>query len=68
MKLIMYVKCGFGQRRKTLLNSLSSNSGFDKNQIKEILSKAGIEANRRAETLSIDEFASIANEMCEIES
>ena len=62
------VKCGFGQRRKTLLNSLSSNSGFDKEQVKEILSKAGIEPNRRAETLSIDEFANIANEMYEIES
>ncbi len=57
------VKCGFGQRRKTLLNSLSSNSGFDKDQVKEILKGAGIEPSRRAETLSIDEFAKIANQM-----
>lgn len=55
------VKCGFGQRRKTLLNSLSSGSGFSKEEIKDILEAAGIDPIRRAETLTIDEFANIAN-------
>jgi 16S rRNA (adenine1518-N6/adenine1519-N6)-dimethyltransferase len=60
------VKSGFGQRRKTLLNSLSSGSGFEKDQVKEILDMAGIEPSRRAETLTIDEFAKIANAMYEL--
>lgn len=55
------VKSGFGQRRKTLLNSLSSGSGFDKDQVREILDEADIDPIRRAETLTIDEFAKIAN-------
>ncbi len=57
------VKSGFGQRRKTILNSLSSNSGFTKEDIKEILETTGIDFARRAETLSMKEFASIANAM-----
>ena len=57
------VKSGFGQRRKTLLNSLSAGSGFSKDQIREILNEAGIDPIRRAETLTIDEFAKIANAM-----
>lgn len=62
------VKSGFGQRRKTLLNSLSANSGFDKAQVKEILEAAEIDAVRRAETLTIDEFAKIANCMYALEN
>lgn len=62
------VKSGFGQRRKTLLNSLSANSGFDKVQVKEILEAAEIDAVRRAETLTIDEFAKIANCMYALEN
>ncbi|MEG0291648.1 MAG: 16S rRNA (adenine(1518)-N(6)/adenine(1519)-N(6))-dimethyltransferase RsmA [Anaerovoracaceae bacterium] len=57
------VKSGFGQRRKTLSNSLTGPSGFEKNVVLDALTKAGIEPNRRAETLSIVEFAEIANEI-----
>ena len=57
------VKSGFGQRRKTLLNSLSAGSGFSKDQVREILEVAEIDPIRRAETLTIDEFAKIANAM-----
>lgn len=55
------IKHGFGQRRKTLLNSLTGVCGLPKEQIKEILTETGIEVNRRAETLDIKEFAAIAN-------
>ncbi|MEE1038947.1 MAG: 16S rRNA (adenine(1518)-N(6)/adenine(1519)-N(6))-dimethyltransferase RsmA [Eubacterium sp.] len=61
------VKCGFGQRRKTLLNSLSSGSGFEKEEVKAILEAAEIDPARRAETLTIDEFAKIANAMYDVE-
>lgn len=55
------IKSGFGQRRKTLLNSLTGVNGLSKDAIKEVLAEASVEPNRRAETLSIEEFASIAN-------
>lgn len=61
----MYFRCvraGFGQRRKTLLNSLQA-TGFNKEKIREVLGKAGIDEKRRAETLSLEEFAIISNLM-----
>jgi 16S rRNA (adenine1518-N6/adenine1519-N6)-dimethyltransferase len=48
------VKASFSQRRKTLRNSLRSLPGA-----REALEKAGIDPQRRAETLSVEEFASI---------
>ena len=55
------IKAGFGQRRKTLLNSLTGVNGLTKEDIKDILESAGVEPARRAETLDIKEFADIAN-------
>ena len=55
------VKASFGQRRKTLLNSLGGLGFLSKEQIKEALQEANIDEKRRGETLSIEEFASLAN-------
>ena len=57
------VKAGFGQRRKTLSNSLMGVSGITKEIVRESLEAAGIDAGRRAETLDLYEFASLANEV-----
>ncbi len=58
------VKASFGQRRKTLLNALASgNLGRTKEELRAILLKHGIDEKRRGETLSLQEFASIANEL-----
>ncbi len=57
------IKAGFGQRRKTLLNSLQNLKGVTKEIVVESLQAAGVEANRRAETLNLEEFAMIANEV-----
>ncbi|MCQ2544945.1 MAG: 16S rRNA (adenine(1518)-N(6)/adenine(1519)-N(6))-dimethyltransferase RsmA [Clostridia bacterium] len=57
------VKAAFAQRRKTLLNSLSSAGGMDKEKVKLLLGRAGIDPGRRAETLTIEEFGRLANEM-----
>ncbi len=54
------IKAGFGQRRKTLLNSLSNLEKFSKEDIRKGLNKLKIDENRRAETLSLEEFASIS--------
>ena len=56
------IRSGFGQRRKTLLNSLTGMAGLSKEEIKDVLSAADIDPVRRAETLSMKEFAAIANE------
>ncbi len=56
------IKAGFAQRRKTLLNSLASAGGMDKDKVKRILAAAGIDPGRRAETLTVEEFGRIANE------
>lgn len=50
------VKAAFGQRRKNLGNSLSAGLGLPKAEILEILLASGISEQRRAETLSIEEF------------
>ena len=55
------IRAGFGKRRKTLLNSLAGTCELDKEGIRCVLDEAGIDASRRAETLSIKEFADIAN-------
>lgn len=57
------IKAAFGQRRKTLENSLSGTLGQDKKIIRKALAGAGIDGARRAETLGIEEFAALANEM-----
>ncbi len=55
------VKAAFGQRRKTLLNSISSMGTLSKDGVKEALLEAGIDEKRRGETLSLDEFALLSN-------
>ena len=55
------VKASFGQRRKTLLNSLGGLGFLSKDQIKEALKEANIDEKRRGESLSIEEFASLSN-------
>lgn len=53
------VKASFSQRRKTLGNSLTGGLGTNKQQVSEILAAAGVDEQRRAETLSIDEFQAV---------
>ena len=59
------VRGGFQQRRKTLLNALSNTLGHDKQIIEKILIDSDVDPKRRAETLSIQEFATVANKLCE---
>ena len=54
-------KAAFGQRRKTLLNSIASMGNLSKDMVKEALEEAGIDPKRRGETLSLDEFANLSN-------
>ncbi|MCI8609990.1 MAG: 16S rRNA (adenine(1518)-N(6)/adenine(1519)-N(6))-dimethyltransferase RsmA [Firmicutes bacterium] len=55
------IRAGFGQRRKTLLNSLTGVKGMTKGLAEEALSEAKIEPTRRGETLDLEEFAALSN-------
>jgi 16S rRNA (adenine1518-N6/adenine1519-N6)-dimethyltransferase len=71
-KFFAVVKAAFSQRRKTLLNSLSGaalsssdpGSGvccpiLTKSRVSEALAAAGIDPQRRPETLTIEEFRAL---------
>ncbi len=55
------IKKGFGQRRKTILNSLNGVSGIDKEKLARVFEINNIDPQRRAETLSLAEFGMIAD-------
>ena len=57
------IKIAFMQRRKTLVNSLSNSGFIEKNKIIEILKQLNINENIRAEKLTIQDFANIANKI-----
>ncbi len=56
------VKASFAMRRKKLLNGLAAGfSELGKETLAEIIAECGFDENVRGETLSIAEFASLAN-------
>lgn len=61
------VQAAFGRRRKTLANALEGlrleargHAALTKEQVLEFLARAEVDAERRGETLSLDEFARLA--------
>jgi 16S rRNA (adenine1518-N6/adenine1519-N6)-dimethyltransferase len=54
------VAAAFSVRRKMLTNSLKNMGGLTGEQVKAWLDRAGIDGTRRAETLSLEEFAALA--------
>ena len=61
--LFKIIKAAFGQRRKTLSNSLSAGLNIEKTKLNAMLESSGIPANYRAEQLTLQNFASLCNEM-----
>jgi 16S rRNA (adenine1518-N6/adenine1519-N6)-dimethyltransferase len=57
------VKAGFSQKRKTLRNSLSSGLHISPSNAAEFLSSADIDPQRRAETLSIEEWERLSQKL-----
>lgn len=55
------VKAAFAQRRKTLGNNLLNGLGLDRAALALVQQESGIDLKRRGETLSIVEFALLAN-------
>ena len=60
-KFFSVVKAAFSQRRKTVANSLSSGLGIEKSEVIAMIENSGIPTNARAEKLSMQNFADIAN-------
>jgi len=61
-------RASFAQRRKTILNNLTSqldNGKEKKEAILSALQTAGIEPSRRGESLSIEEFAALSDALYE---
>ena len=60
------IRASFAQRRKTILNNLTSNlpnGKENKEQIERALAEVEIEPRRRGETLSIEEFAKLSDQL-----
>ena len=60
--LFRVVKAAFGQRRKTLPNTLSAGLGISKAEAAEKLAAAGLKPTARAEELSMEQFCRLAKE------
>ncbi|MHB1461289.1 MAG: 16S rRNA (adenine(1518)-N(6)/adenine(1519)-N(6))-dimethyltransferase RsmA [Armatimonadota bacterium] len=57
--LFQITRAAFGQRRKTLGNSLAGVLDISKDAVADSLREVGIDPQRRGETLSLEEFISI---------
>ena len=54
------VRAGFGQRRKTLLNSLSAGLGLGKEELRGLLAAAELPEGARAEQLTLSQWQTLA--------
>lgn len=64
-RLFRVVKAAFGQRRKTLVNTLSSGLKIEKARAAEAIAEAGLKSTVRAEELSLDEFIRLSQILTE---
>ncbi|MCU0480436.1 MAG: 16S rRNA (adenine(1518)-N(6)/adenine(1519)-N(6))-dimethyltransferase RsmA [Anaerolineae bacterium] len=53
------VRAGFGQKRKQLKNALAGNLAIKSEEASALCTQAGIDPMRRAETLTLEEWASL---------
>lgn len=60
------IQASFAQRRKTLRNNLNRflQNRLEKQEVESVLEEAGIDGNRRGETLTMEEFATLSNTLC----
>ena len=58
------IRQSFNMRRKTLWNGMK-NLGINKEKLQRAFEKSGIDPSRRGETLTIQEFATLSNNILE---
>jgi 16S rRNA (adenine1518-N6/adenine1519-N6)-dimethyltransferase len=54
------VRAGFGQKRKQLRNSLQHGLGLPAARVAQALEQAGVDGERRAQTLTLDEWVALS--------
>jgi 16S rRNA (adenine1518-N6/adenine1519-N6)-dimethyltransferase len=57
--LMRVVRAAFGQRRKTIRNTLASGLGLEVGEVEAALARAGVDPGARAESLGLEEFAGL---------
>ena len=60
------IKSAFAQRRKTILNSVSSGMGIEKEKLSLAIENANISPTARAEALTMEELVTLANKIYEV--
>lgn len=60
------IKSAFAQRRKTILNSISSGMGIDKAKLSQAIQNAGLSQTARAEALTMEELTDLSNKIYEV--
>lgn len=63
--LFKVIKASFAQRRKTLLNGISSGLSIPKDTASELIISVGIQPSIRGEKLTLEEFAALADKIYE---
>ena len=61
--LFRIIRAAFNQRRKTLVNALSSGLGLGKDELETVLGEVGLDARVRGEALDIAAFAAISDKV-----
>ncbi len=63
-KLMMkIIRAAFNQRRKTAVNAISAGLGMQKENVANAMQKLGFSLTARGEQLTLENFASLANEL-----
>jgi 16S rRNA (adenine1518-N6/adenine1519-N6)-dimethyltransferase len=57
------VRAGFAQRRKQLRNALAAGLALPASEVAQVLNRAGVNPRRRAQTLSLEEWAKVWREL-----
>jgi len=66
--MMKLVRAAFNQRRKTLVNSLSTGTGIAKPAIEQAMNELGLDTRLRGEALDIVEFARLSDKILTISS
>ena len=61
--LFRVIRAAFNQRRKTLVNALSSQLGYEKSLIEGVLTSCGFDPRVRGEALDIGDFAAVSDKI-----
>ena len=59
------IKASLNQRRKTILNGIANSkiTSLSKNELENVILSLGYDINLRGETLSVEDFAKISDEI-----